>query len=130
MEGARTRAPNGKPASDLIVGGGIGGMRAALDLPDSGTNVYVIEQTACLGGRVAQPGFMFPQQDCMLCRGTSDHGFGCTRPSISPAFIDHNQHLHIDILTQTTVLDVEGQAGERRVSDAENGAYDQGGLCK
>jgi hypothetical protein len=30
---------------------------------------------------------MFPQHDCVLCRGTADHGYGCTRPSISPAYI-------------------------------------------
>ena len=70
-----------KPAAAMVVGGGIGGMRAALDLADSGLRVYLIEHTPCLGGRVAQLGFMFPQHDCVLCRGTSDHGYGCTRPS-------------------------------------------------
>ena len=65
-----------KPAAAMVIGGGIGGMRAALDLADAGLKVYLVEQTPCLGGRVAQLGFMFPQHDCVLCRGTPDHGFG------------------------------------------------------
>ncbi len=100
----------------LVVGGGIGGMRAALDLADAGLKVYLVEQTPCLGGRVAQLGFMFPQHDCVLCRGTSDHGYGCTRPSISPAYIQHNLHPNIEILTNTLVIDAEGQAGDFTVS--------------
>lgn len=96
----------------LVVGGGIAGMQASLDLADAGLKVYLIEQTPCLGGRVAQLGYMFPQHDCVLCRGTPDHGYGCTRPSISPAYMQHNQHPNIEILTNTRVVDVEGQAGE------------------
>ncbi|MFB3904294.1 MAG: FAD-dependent oxidoreductase [Acidobacteriota bacterium] len=105
-------AVRAKPAAALVVGGGISGMRAALDLADAGLKAYLVEQTACLGGRVAQLGFMFPQHDCVLCRGTSDHGYGCTRPSISPAYIQHNQHPNIEILTYTRVVDVQGQAGD------------------
>lgn len=105
-----------KPASVLVVGGGIGGMRAALDLADAGLKVYLVEQTPCLGGRVAQLGFMFPQHDCVLCRGTPDHGYGCTRPSISPAYIQHNIHPNIEILTNTQVVNTEGQAGDFTVS--------------
>ncbi len=96
----------------LVIGGGIGGMRAALDMADAGLKVYLVEQTPCLGGRVAQLGYMFPQHDCVLCRGTPDHGYGCTRPSISPAYLQHNRHPNLEILTQTQVLDVAGQAGE------------------
>jgi heterodisulfide reductase subunit A len=87
-------------------------MRSALDLADAGLRVFLVEQTPCLGGRVAQLGFMFPQHDCVLCRGTPDHGYGCTRPSISPAYLEHNQHPNIEILTNTKIMDVEGQAGD------------------
>lgn len=112
-----------KPAAAMVIGGGIGGMRAALDLADAGLRVYLIEQTPCLGGRVAQLGFMFPQHDCVLCRGTPDHGYGCTRPSISPAYIQHNRHPNIEILTNTRVLDVEGQAGDFSVSLRQEPRY-------
>ncbi len=112
------RLPNlqPKPAAAMVVGGGIGGMRAALDLAEAGLKVYLVEYTPCLGGRVAQLGYMFPQHDCVLCRGTPDHGYGCTRPSLSPAYIQQNQHPNIEILTNTHVVDVEGQAGDFTVS--------------
>ncbi len=105
-----------EPAAVLVVGGGIGGMRTALDLADSGLKVHLIEITPCLGGRVAQLGYMFPQHDCVLCRGTPDHGYGCTRPSISPAYLEHNRHPNIEILTQTHLVGVQGQAGDFTVS--------------
>jgi len=112
-----------KPAAAMVVGGGIGGMRAALDLADAGLRVYLIEHTPCLGGRVAQLGYMFPQHDCVLCRGTADHGYGCTRPSLSPAYIRHNQHPNIEILTSTRVIDVVGQAGDFTVSLRQEPRY-------
>lgn len=118
-----------KPASTLVIGGGIGGMRAALDLADAGLKVYLVEQTPCLGGRVAQLGFMFPQHDCVLCRGTPDHGYGCTRPSISPAYIQHNQHPNIEILTNTRVTEVEGQAGDFTVSLRQEPRYVDPARC-
>ena len=107
----------------MVVGGGIGGMRAALDLADSGLKVFLVEHAPCLGGRVAQLGYMFPQHDCVLCRGTPDHGYGCTRPSISPAYIQHNQHPNIEILTNTHVIDVAGQAGDFTVSLRQEPRY-------
>jgi heterodisulfide reductase subunit A len=118
-----------KPAAAMVVGGGIGGMRAALDLADAGLKVYLVEQTPCLGGRVAQLGYMFPQHDCVLCRGTSDHGYGCTRPSISPAYIAQNQHPNISILTQTHVTDIAGQAGDFTVSLRQEPTYIDAARC-
>ncbi len=117
------RPIHNKPAAVLVVGGGIGGMRAALDLADAGLKVYLVEQTPCLGGRVAQLGYMFPQHDCVLCRGTPDHGYGCTRPSISPAYIQHNQHPNIRVLTNTQIMDVEGEAGDFTVSLRQQPRY-------
>ncbi len=113
---ANNHSSQPRPATALVVGGGIGGMRAALDLANSGLKVYLIEHTPCLGGRVAQLGYMFPQHDCVLCRGTPDHGYGCTRPSISPAYVQHNQHPNIEIMTNTHVVDIAGQAGDFTVS--------------
>src|SRR5574340_1645515 len=92
--------PNG---AVLVIGGGVGGQRAALDLAEAGLRVYLAEMTPILGGRVAQLGFMFPTHDCVLCRGTSDHGYGCTRPAITPFLLDHNRHPHIEVMTSTTV---------------------------
>src|SRR3990172_5259871 len=102
--------------SVLVVGGGIGGMRAAVDLAEAGLEVYLIEAAPALGGRVAQLGYMFPTHDCVLCRGTSDHGYGCTRPALSPGFQDRNLHPNIRLFTLTNVIAVDGQAGDFRVT--------------
>ncbi len=127
---ARTVAGASRPVgSVMVIGGGIGGMRAALDLADAGLKVFLVEHTPCLGGRVAQLGYMFPQHDCVLCRGTSDHGYGCTRPSISPAYIHHNQHPNIEVLTDTRVVDVAGQAGDFSVSLRQEPRYVDPGRC-
>jgi len=92
--------------SVMVIGGGVAGMRAAVDLAEAGLQVYLVESAPALGGRVAQLGYMFPTHDCVLCRGTSDHGYGCTRPAISPAFQDHNLHPNIRMLTLTNVINV------------------------
>jgi len=118
-----------KPAAVLVVGGGIAGMRSALDLADAGLKVYLVEHSPCLGGRVAQLGYMFPQHDCVLCRGTPDHGYGCTRPSISPAYVHSNQHPNIKILTNTHLVGVEGQAGDFTVSLRQEPRYVDADRC-
>jgi len=96
----------------LIVGGGVGGMRAAIDAAEIGLKVYLLERLPWLGGRVAQLGYMFPTHDCVLCRGTSDHGYGCTKPAISPALLDHNLHPNIEIINNSDLIHVTGQAGD------------------
>ncbi len=113
----------------LVVGGGVGGMRAAIDLAEAGLKVYLVENRPWLGGRVAQLGYMFPTHDCVLCRGTSDHGYGCTRPAISPAFLDHNRHPNIEILTNTDPINVTGFAGDFTVTLRHRPTYVSADLC-
>ncbi len=96
----------------MVVGAGVGGMRAAIDLAESGFKVYLLEASPGLGGVVAQLGFMFPTHDCVLCRGTSDHGYGCTRPSIVPGLMDHGLHPNIVPMTLTEVVGIEGLPGD------------------
>ena len=115
--------------SVLVVGGGIGGMRAAVDLAEAGLKVYLTERDPGLGGRVAQLGFMFPTHDCVLCRGTSDHGYGCTRPAISPAFMDHNRHPNIELMTRTQIKQAEGQAGNFTITLLREPRYINPSLC-
>ena len=111
----REAEPPSPADSVLVIGGGVGGMRAAIDLAEAGLHAYLLETEPALGGRVAQLGFMFPTHDCVLCRGTSDHGFGCTRPSLTPALLDHNRHPNITVLTSTDLLACDGEAGDFRV---------------
>ncbi len=104
-------------------------MRAAIDLAEAGIHTYLLETSPVLGGRVAQLGFMFPTHDCVLCRGTSDHGFGCTRPTLSPAFLDENRHPNLTLLTSTRLLGCEGEAGAFTVHLESNPEYVDPALC-
>ncbi len=115
--------PNGVAGRVMVVGGGVGGMRAAIDLAEAGLQVILVETTPSLGGRVAQLGFMFPTHDCVLCRGTSDHGYGCTRPAISPAFMDYNLHPNIELLTNTQIIGAKGQAGDFTIQLRQHPRY-------
>jgi heterodisulfide reductase subunit A len=111
---------NGNAGAVLVIGGGVAGMRAAADLAETGLKVYLVESSPSLGGRVAQLGFMFPTHDCVLCRGSSDHGYGCTRPSISPVFPDHNRHPNIEVMTLTEVVDFRGTVGDFTITLRQN----------
>jgi heterodisulfide reductase subunit A len=113
----------------MVVGAGVGGMRAAVDLADSGYKVYLLDSAPSIGGIVAQLGFMFPTHDCVLCRGTSDHGYGCSRPSISPFLLDHSQHSNIEIMTNSTVVGAKGLPGEFTVKVHHRPRYVDTALC-
>jgi heterodisulfide reductase subunit A len=115
--------------SVMVVGAGVGGMRAAVDLADSGYKVYLLDSAPSIGGIVAQLGFMFPTHDCVLCRGTSDHGYGCSRPSISPFLLDHSQHSNIEIMTNSTVVGATGLPGDFTVKVHHRPRYVDVHLC-
>ena len=55
-----------KVGSVLIVGGGITGMQAALDLADSGYHVYLVEKSGAIGGAMAQLARTYPANDCSM----------------------------------------------------------------
>ena len=50
----------------LVVGGGVGGVQASLDLADAGYHVYLLEQTPAIGGVMAQLDKTFPTNDCSM----------------------------------------------------------------
>ena len=58
--------PNDKTGAVMVVGGGITGMQAALDLADSGFYVYLIEKSGSIGGMMAQLDKTFPTNDCAM----------------------------------------------------------------
>lgn len=83
----------GKPAA-LIIGGGIAGMQAALDIADAGFHVYLVEREPSVGGRMAQLDKTFPTLDCSSC-------------ILTPKMVDVGQHPNIDLLTYAEVACVE-----------------------
>ncbi|MFP3869654.1 MAG: FAD-dependent oxidoreductase [Syntrophobacteria bacterium] len=94
------RKPSHKEAvgAVLVVGAGIGGMQAALDLAASGFKTYLVESYPAAGGKMAQLDKTFPTNDCSMC-------------ILSPKMGDLSRHPNIEILTQTQVVQVSGQPG-------------------
>ncbi len=91
-----------KTGAVMVVGGGISGMQAALDLANSGFKVYIVEENPSIGGRMAQLDKTFPTNDCSMCM-------------ISPKLIEVGKHLNIELLTYSQVESVEGTEGNFKV---------------
>jgi len=87
----------------MVVGAGISGIQAALDLGDKGFKVYLVDKSPALGGKMAQLDKTFPTNDCSMCIE-------------SPKFIECARHPNIRILTYTEVDRLEGEAGDFRVT--------------
>ncbi len=100
-------APNG---SVMVVGAGIAGIQASLDLADSGYLVYLVEKQTAIGGVMAQLDKTFPTNDCSMC-------------IISPKLVECGRHLNIDLLTNTEVMDVSGEPGRFQVKLREKPRY-------
>lgn len=86
----------------MVVGGGIAGMQAALDLADQGFKVVLVETQTAIGGKMAQLDKTFPTNDCAMC-------------TISPKLVETGRHPNIEIMTGTEVLGVDGEAGRFQV---------------
>ena len=87
----------------LVVGGGIGGMQAALDLAAGGIKVYLVERGPAIGGVMAQLDKTFPTNDCAMC-------------TMAPRLVEIGRHKDIDILTLSEVQRIEGQPGNFTVT--------------
>ena len=86
----------------LVIGAGIGGMQAALDIADSGFEVVLVEQAPSIGGHMAQLSETFPTLDCSQC-------------ILTPRTVEVGQHPNIRLLTLSEVVSVEGELGNFRV---------------
>ncbi len=82
----------------LVVGGGIGGVQAALDLADSGCQVYLVDRSPAIGGYMARLDKTFPTNDCSMC-------------ILSPKLVTCARHPNIRLLTITEVQSVTGEPG-------------------
>ncbi|MCJ8500877.1 FAD-dependent oxidoreductase [Desulfatitalea alkaliphila] len=96
--------------SVMVVGGGIAGIQASLDLADSGYLVKMVEEKSAIGGVMAQLDKTFPTNDCSMC-------------VISPKLVEAGRHLNIDLYTMTEVEKVEGEAGNFKVTLLERPRY-------
>ena len=83
----------------LVIGAGISGMQAALDIADSGHEVLLVEKEPAIGGHMAQLSETFPTLDCSQC-------------ILTPRTVEVGQHPNIRLLTLSEVVDVERLSSE------------------
>ena len=101
---------NGKTGATLVIGGGIGGIQAALDLADSGFKVYLLEKTPSIGGVMAQLDKTFPTNDCSMC-------------ILAPKLVSVARHPNITIITDGEVEQLSGEAGNFVVTIRQEPRY-------
>ncbi len=89
--------------SVMVVGAGIAGIQASLDLADSGYLVYLVDKNTAIGGTMAQLDKTFPTNDCSMC-------------IISPKLVEAGRHLNIELMTMTDIQDVTGEEGDFTVT--------------
>ncbi len=82
----------------LVVGGGLGGIRAALDLAETGRDVVLIDKAYAIGGLMTQLDRTFPTNNCDLC-------------TLSPHLSETGRQLHIQLMTMTQLSKLDGEAG-------------------
>jgi heterodisulfide reductase subunit A-like polyferredoxin len=92
-----------KVGAVMVVGGGIAGMQASLDLADSGYYVYLVEESSSIGGHMAQLDKTFPTNDCSMC-------------IISPKLVEVSKHLNIEIIPNSKIKKIDGEAGNFKVA--------------
>jgi len=88
--------------SVLVVGGGVGGIKASLDLAEAGFFVYLLEKTPAIGGVMSQLDKTFPTNDCSMC-------------ILSPYLVEVGRHQNIEMITYADLQSVEGQPGNFKV---------------
>jgi heterodisulfide reductase subunit A len=86
----------------MVVGGGVAGIQASLDLADSGFKVYLVDQGPSIGGVMAQLDKTFPTNDCSMC-------------ILSPKLVATGRHQNITIITNAEIADLKGEAGNFEV---------------
>lgn len=96
----RIQYPNNKV---LVVGGGLGGIRTALDLAEAEKDVVLVDRNFAIGGLMTQLDRTFPTNNCDLC-------------TIAPHLSESNRQEHIELLTLTSVENVTGEKGDFTVS--------------
>ena len=99
-----------KTGAVMVVGGGISGVQTALDLAESGFQVYLIEKTPSIGGVMSQLDKTFPTNDCSMC-------------ILSPKLVEAARHPLINLMTMSEVTEVSGEAPNFQVKVRHNPRY-------
>ncbi len=102
--------------STLVIGAGIAGIQAALDLADMGYKVYLVEKQPSIGGKMAQLDKTFPTMDCAAC-------------ILTPKMVDTSRHENIELITYAEVKDIKGFVGNFTVTVNKRPRYVIEDLC-
>jgi heterodisulfide reductase subunit A len=94
----------------LVVGGGVAGIQAALDLGDAGFKVHLVEKQPTIGGIMAILDKVFPQNDCSIC-------------ILGPKMVDVAKHPNINMITMAEVESVSGYVGNFEVRVKQRARY-------
>jgi len=100
----------------LIVGGGIAGIQAALEIADAGHKVYLVEKEPSIGGHMIQFDKTFPTLDCSAC-------------ILTPKMTSVGSHSNIELMTYSQVEDVSGFIGNFKVKVRKKARYVDGEKC-
>ncbi len=100
----------------LVIGGGIAGVQAALDVAEAGYEVVIVEREPSLGGHMAQLDKTFPTLDCSAC-------------ILTPKLVDAAQHPKIKLYTYSEVVGVKGFVGNFQVTIRRKPRYVDESLC-
>ncbi len=92
-----------KSKKTLVIGGGIAGIQASLEIANSGNQVILVEKTGTIGGHMAMFDKTFPTLDCAAC-------------ILTPKMVDVGQHPNIKLYTLSEVTKLEGEAGNFTVT--------------
>ena len=107
---------NQKVGSVMVVGAGIAGIQASLDLADSGYKVYLVESGSAIGGHMAQLDKTFPTNDCAMC-------------TISPRLVAAGTHRNIEIITNAELTGLSGEPGNFKLTVDKHPRYVDGEKC-
>jgi heterodisulfide reductase subunit A len=94
----------------LVIGGGVAGIQATLDLADTGYKVYLVEKEASIGGMMARIDKTFPTMDCSIC-------------ILAPKMSDVGHHPNVELLTYSEVTEVKGYIGNFHVKVLKKARY-------
>ena len=92
-----------KVGAVLVVGGGVAGIQASLDLADSGFKVYLLDESTSIGGTMAQLDKTFPTNDCSMC-------------ILAPKLVTAGRHPNIQLITHSELEEVKGKAGNFQIT--------------
>ncbi|TFG22452.1 MAG: CoB--CoM heterodisulfide reductase iron-sulfur subunit A family protein [Promethearchaeota archaeon] len=102
--------------SVLVIGGGIAGIQASLDLAERGIKVELVEKDSCIGGRMAQLDKTFPTNDCSIC-------------ILAPKLAECFRHPNITLHTLSEVEEISGEAGNFKVKVLKKARYVKEDIC-